>query len=66
MTTLRGVHYSRVSDPSQVSGASLDQQVAHGVEQTIPGSNPLRDWFEKAAAVVQAVLAPPQVAWGRA
>lgn len=30
--TLRGVHYSRVSDPSQVSGASLDQQVAHGVE----------------------------------
>lgn len=32
MTTLRGVHYSRVSDPSQVSGASLDQQVAHGLE----------------------------------
>lgn len=30
--TLRGVHYSRVSDPSQVSGASLDQQDAHGVE----------------------------------
>lgn len=36
------------------------------VEQTLTGSNPLRDWFEKAAAVVQAVLAPPQIAWGRA
>lgn len=36
------------------------------VEHCRAGSNPLRDWFEKAAAVVQAVLAPPQIAWGRA
>lgn len=36
------------------------------VEQMREGSNPLRAWIEKAADVVQAVLAPPQVAWGRA
>jgi site-specific DNA recombinase len=29
---LRGIHYARVSDTSQVSGASLDQQTAHGIE----------------------------------
>ena len=36
------------------------------VERTSSGSNPWREWFEQAAAIVQAVLAPPQIAWGRA
>lgn len=43
-----------------------DMQKVEMVEQTRAGSNPVRDWFEKAAAVVQAVLASPQVAWGPA